>query len=191
MNHKKYCLVLCAVVAGIIFFKTDFNSEVSMPLSLTVLSDSFLANAQIPLKHGYLNENISPQLSWSAGPTGTKSYAIICQDPDAPRKDPWVHWVVFNIPADIISLHEGVANQASFNNGMQQGRNDYPDAAKQIGWGGPNPPSGTHHYHFTVYAIDSILTELVGQIPSKQELLHAIKQHILAQGELIGTYSAK
>ena len=154
--------------------------------NLQLSSSSFKANQTIPAKHSYINENISPQLSWTAGTQGTKSYAIICDDPDAPQATPWVHWVIFNIPATINSLPEGLPNHANLTQG-QQGTNDY----SKIGWGGPNPPSGTHRYFFKLYALDSLLPELIGKTPNKSELLQAMKKHkILAQAELIGKYSA-
>lgn len=166
-------------------------NEISAPNNLTVSTKSFADQSAIPARHSYLQGNVSPDISWTAGPKGTKSYAVICQDPDAPRKDPWVHWIVFNIPADVQSLAQGLSNKAKLDHGIQQGRNDYPDRVKQIGWGGPNPPSGTHRYYFYVYALDCDLPELKDKTPNKDELLRAIKKHkVLGQGLLIGTYAA-
>ena len=149
-------------------------------VKLMITSRSFKDKDVIPVKYGYNQDNISPQLSWSVGPSGTKSYALICQDPDAPRTEPWVHWVVSYIPGNESTLAEGASEH---NNLLVQGLNDY----KQEGWGGPNPPSGTHRYFFTIYALDTILPN---KPMSKKELLAAMNNHILAQGEIIGTYAA-
>lgn len=151
---------------------------------LTVSSNSFSAGSVIPLKHGYTNENISPHLAWNKGPEGTKSYVVICQDPDALRKDPWIHWIVFNIPASMVSLAEGFSDNPT--PGVEQGTTDYQTKV----YGGPNPPSGTHHYYFYVYALDRDLPELKGKAPSKAQLMKAMGSHILAQGSLMGIYSA-
>lgn len=154
--------------------------------TLQVSSSSFSQGNLIPKKYGYNSQNISPQLSWSKGPEGTKSYVVICLDPDAPGKEPWVHWVVYNIPAIVTLLPEAIPNEAIYKS-MQQGYNDY----KQIGWGGPNPPSGIHRYYFEVYAIDSILSELKNKIVTKAQLLQVMLQHhTLAKGSCMGTYAA-
>lgn len=187
------CLTLMMFVVMVkgSFMKNVSAQSVSAPENLKLSSSSFNDQGEIPLMYSYHGGNISPQLSWSAGPQGTKSYVVICQDPDAPRKDPWVHWVVFNISGDKTSLDQGLENSATLQ-GLQQGRNDYPAHEKQIGWGGPNPPSGVHRYYFYVYALDSELSELKGKVPTKDELLNVMKRyHILAQGSLMGTFSAR
>jgi len=145
---------------------------------LIISSRSFTANNPIPAKYSYKGGNVSPQISWSKISDGTKSYAIICDDPDAPRSEPWVHWIVFNIPADVTELSEGSVN-------FQQGTNDY----QQVGWGGPNPPSGNHRYYFKVYALNSMLDGLSSKT-TKKELLAAMKGKILSQGTLMGTFAA-
>jgi Raf kinase inhibitor-like YbhB/YbcL family protein len=147
-------------------------------LSLTVSSRSFKAGSSIPAKYSYKGGNISPHLAWTKGPQGTQSYAIICDDPDAPRSEPWVHWVLYNIPADVTEFSEG-----SYQG--QQATNDY----QQINWGGPNPPSGTHRYYFKVYALSSKLNGLTST-STKKDLLAAMKGKILAEGSLMGTYAA-
>lgn len=145
---------------------------------LTVSSRSFAAGGAIPAKYSYKGGNLSPHLSWSQGPKGTQSYAIICDDPDAPRAEPWVHLIVFNIPADVTELPEGSVKG-------QQGSNDY----QQVGWGGPNPPSGTHRYYFKVYALSSKLDGLSSKT-TKKDLLAAMKGKILSQGTVMGTFAA-
>lgn len=145
---------------------------------LAVTSSSFKLGQSIPAKYSYTQGNISPHISWSKGPEGTKSYVLICDDPDAPRAEPWVHWVVFNIPVDVTEIQEGSVVG-------QQGMNDY----QQVGWGGPNPPSGTHRYFFKVYALSNELKSMPNKV-TKKDLLAAMKGKILAEGGLMGTYSA-
>lgn len=150
---------------------------------LKVSSPAFVENGAIPKKHAYKGEgdNASPAITWEGAPQTTKSFALVCDDPDAPRAEPWVHWVVYNIPAKVQGLPEGSAA------GTTQGKTDFGT----VGWGGPMPPKGhgTHHYHFKVYALDSELKLPTGQ--TKTQVLDAIKGHVVAEGELIGTYERK
>ena len=154
-------------------------------MALTVESSAFDEGAPIPKKHAYKGEgqNISPPLQWSGAPGGTQSYVLICDDPDAPspknpRPNPWVHWVVYNIPGSCTSLGEGD------NGGGTEGRTDFGETA----WGGPMPPpgSGTHRYFFKVYALDTTLSLNPGA--NKDEVLAAANGHVLDNGELFGTY---
>ena len=118
--------------------------------------------------------------SHSGVPAGTKELALICDDPDAPRKEPWVHWVLAKVPADANGLPEGAAS------GPWSGMNDFG----KTGYTGPMPPPGkVHHYYFRLYALDASL-ELKGP-PSKAELLKAMEGHVLAYGELVGKYERK
>lgn len=144
---------------------------------LTVTSTTFEAQHSIPKKCSYDGGNVMPQLSWSKGPDGTQCYVIICDDPDAPTPQPWVHLVLYNIPANTTKLPEGKIIG-------KQGGNDY----KEVGWGGPKPPSGTHRYYFTVYALNGTLN--FSSHPTKKEIMQAMKGKILAQGTLMGTFSA-
>lgn len=170
MNHSNVLLFL--------FFLGVSMSLQTIQESLTVTSRSFKSGGSIPKKYSYKGANISPHLAWTKGPEGTKSYAIICDDPDAPRSEPWVHWVVYNIPAQATEFKEGTYQG-------QQGTNDY----QQINWGGPNPPSGTHRYYFKVYALNSMLDTLTST-STKKDLLTAMQGKILAEGSLVGTYAA-
>jgi Raf kinase inhibitor-like YbhB/YbcL family protein len=116
-------------------------------------------------------------------PPGTKSLALICDDPDAPVGT-WTHWVVFNLPPDTKSLAEKVPASATLPQGAVHGQNSW--GGRKIGYGGPCPPSGTHRYYFKVYALNVML-----DLPSsttKKHLLKAVKRHIIGQGELMGTY---
>ncbi len=153
--------------------------------TMNVTSSAFVAGKPIPKKYAYHGEgdNVSPPLAWTGAPDGTKSFVLLVEDPDAPspkhpRPKPWVHWVLFDIPASVTSLAEGKAAGI-------QGENDFGQAA----YGGPMPPpgSGTHRYFFKVYALDRML-ELPGGA-KRDTVLAAMKGHILAQGEVYGTYS--
>ncbi len=163
--------------AAVFLLPLFINSTALKPSNLTVSSTSFVHNGNIPSKYTCDGINISPQISWSAGPQGTKSYALICDDPDAPMKT-WVHWLIFNIPATVHSIPE---NDAGIEEALY-GTTDF----RRTGYGGPCPPSGTHHYHFKVYALDIDLPLKSGA--GKADMEKAMQGHILAQGDLIGLY---
>ena len=150
-------------------------------MTIELKSNSFKDGGMIPKQFTCDGKNVSPQLSWSKFPEGTKSFAIICDDPDAPVGT-WVHWVIYDIPHNINELQEAFPTQKSLPNGIKQGINDF----RKIGYGGPCPPSGTHRYFFKIYALDTFLELEAGA--TKQQLLNAMENHILAHGELIGKY---
>ena len=125
--------------------------------------------------------DVSPPLSWSDPPAGTKSFALISDDPDAPMGT-WVHWVMWNVPADTRALEENVPKKESLPNGTKQGTTDF----RRIGYGGPCPPSGTHRYFFKLYALDTTLN--LPASTAKKDLEKAMQGHILAQAELMGKY---
>jgi Raf kinase inhibitor-like YbhB/YbcL family protein len=143
---------------------------------------SFSEGFPIPKEYTADGQNASPPLQWGEPPAGTKSFALICDDPDAPRGT-WVHWVIFNIPANARELGPGVAAEATLANGARQGTNDF----KRIGYGGPAPPPGKpHRYFFKLYALDALLGLSPGA--SKEQLLEAMRGHQLAEGRLFGVY---
>jgi Raf kinase inhibitor-like YbhB/YbcL family protein len=149
---------------------------------LTVSSSAFEQSQPIPVKHTCQGDDVSPPLKWDGAPANTKSFALICDDPDAPGGT-WVHWVIYNLPPGASSLAENTAKSETLPNGAAQGRNSF----QNIGYGGPCPPGGkAHRYFFKVYALDTVLA-LEGH-PDKEKLLAAMKGHILAQGQLMGTY---
>jgi len=150
-------------------------------MSIILQSPSFKNGEMIPSKHAYDKENISPAIYWSNIPSGTKSIALICEDPDAPVGN-WVHWVIFNIPPTKKGLDENIPKVEKLPDGSIQGRNDYG----KIGYGGPCPPSGTHRYFFKVYALDTMLNLQSGCL--KSDLVRAMKGHILDEGEFYGNY---
>jgi len=150
---------------------------------MQVTSAAFKDGEPIPAAHGYENKNLSPPLKWSDVPAGVKSFALICDDPDAPRGT-WVHWVLFNISPETRELASVAAGKITLL-GAVQGKNDF----KELGYGGPAPPAGTHRYYFKVYALDNLVNLKEGA--TKDELVKAMKDHVVAQGQLMGKFSAK
>jgi Raf kinase inhibitor-like YbhB/YbcL family protein len=150
--------------------------------NMKIESSAFADRSAIPKQHTCQGENSSPDLKWSAPPEGTKSLALIVDDPDAPAGT-WVHWVLWNLPPTLRGLPEGIATNESLPDGTRQGVNDF----KRIGYGGPCPPPGkAHRYFFKLYALDSSL-ELQAS-STKAQLERAMQKHILEQAELVGTY---
>ena len=147
-------------------------------MSMILTSSAFANGQSIPAKYSCVGKEVSPPLAWSEVPAGVKSFALIMDDPDAPMGT-WVHWVLFNIPASSHGLTEG----ASFNDGTLQGAN----SGGQMKYGGPCPPSGTHRYFIKLYALDAMLNARTGM--TKDQLLSDVQGHILAQSELMGTFS--
>jgi Raf kinase inhibitor-like YbhB/YbcL family protein len=143
--------------------------------SLTVTSSAFSANGAIPTEYTCDGSETSPPLAWSGVPSGARSVAILVEDPDAP-KGTFMHWLVTDIPSATTSLDKG----ASLPDGAMAAKNDKGNT----GYAGPCPPTGQHHYHFRVYALDKTL----GKITTRAGFQSAIKGHVLAQGELVGTY---
>lgn len=192
----KLCLLSCAVLLLCSCSGTNQNrgienrnsSEVTSTnkgpgekMDIKLTSTAFQDSGMIPTKYTCDGANVSPPLEWSGAPQTTKSLALICDDPDAPAKT-WVHWVVFDLPASRTSLPENVPPQETIAGGGKQGTTDF----KKVGYGGPCPPSGTHRYFFKIYALDKELN--LDSRTTKSELLEAMKDHVLAQGELMGKY---
>ncbi len=152
---------------------------------MKVTSNAFEHGASIPKRYTCEGEDLSPPLAWSEVPAGTRSLALIVDDPDAPDpaapKMTWVHWVLYNLPADTTHLDQGIAPSA-LPAGTLQGKNDW----KRTGYGGPCPPIGRHRYFHKLYALDAMLPDL--KQPTKDQLLKAMQGHVLAQAELLGTY---
>jgi Raf kinase inhibitor-like YbhB/YbcL family protein len=150
----------------------------SFALKTTVFTDG----GAIPKKYTCDGADVSPALNWHEAPTGTQSFALIADDPDAPVGT-WTHWIIWNIPAKTSALPEGVPKVGDSGDGARQGKNDF----KRIGYGGPCPPSGNpHRYFFKLYALDAKLDLKAGA--SRGELEPAINGHLLAHTELMGTY---
>jgi hypothetical protein len=145
---------------------------------MKVLSADFTAGALMPDKFGAKGEGVSPQLSWSGAPANAKSFALIVEDPDAPGPAPFIHWVLFNIPPNVDHLDQGVTPTLAVS-----GQN----SGGQTGYFPPKPPSGTHHYIFRVYALDSMLDLSNGA--DEAQVVTAMKNHTLAEGEITGLYA--
>ncbi|HTN05042.1 MAG TPA: YbhB/YbcL family Raf kinase inhibitor-like protein [Planctomycetaceae bacterium] len=159
-------------------------------MSLQVTSPAFADGDRIPDKYTGEGADVSPPLEWSGVPDGTRELALICDDPDAPQAEPWVHWVFYGLNATVRSLPENLPSGTRLSTpvAMLQGRNTWT-SGRTTGYRGPLPPPGhgTHHYHFKLYALDAPLSLNPGI--DKPALLKAMQGRILATGELIGTYS--
>ena len=151
---------------------------------MKLTSSAFEPNQLIPSQYTCDGEDISPPLDWDDPPEGTESLALICDDPDAPGKT-WVHWIVYNLPNVAHSLPENVSSSISPLSESVQGKNDF----KQVKYGGPCPPSGTHRYFFKLYALDSKLNLESGATKAQVEAV--MTGHILGKAQLIGLYSRK
>jgi Raf kinase inhibitor-like YbhB/YbcL family protein len=150
-------------------------------MAITLTSDAFTAHGPIPQQYTGEGADVSPPLAWSGVPQGAKELALICEDPDAPTAEPWVHWVIYKIPPMLSGLPEGVRSD------LTAGQNDF----NQTGYRGPMPPPGhgMHQYHFHLYALDVSLLASPGL--TKSQLLDAMQGHILAEGELVGAYERR
>ncbi len=155
-------------------------------MSLVIRSTAFEDGGEIPTVYACEGEDISPPLTITGVPQGAKSMVLIMDDPDAPDpaapKMVWVHWLVYNLPADTTSLPEVVANLPQ---GTEVGLNDW----QRADYGSPCPPIGRHRYFFKLYALDTLLTNL--KQPNKVALLRALQGHVMAAAELMGTYAKK
>ena len=150
--------------------------------SMQVTSSAFEPNGLIPKKYTCDGEDLSPPLRWSDPPSGTQSFALLSDDPDAPVGT-WVHWVLYDLPAGTRELTEGLPAAKALPDDAKQGMTDFG----RVGYGGPCPPPGPfHRYFFKLYALDTRLNLPPGQ--TKRQLLKAMEGHALAQGELIGRY---
>jgi len=159
-------------------------------MNLQVTSTAFAEGQPIPQKYTCQGSDISPPLKWTGAPAYAKSFALIADDPDAPDprapKMTWVHWVLYDLPATTTELAEHIAKTPTLPNGAKQGITDF----RRIGYGGPcPPPGGAHRYFFKLYALDIMLNLNPGL--TKADLLKAMEGHVLAQGQLMGTYQRK
>ena len=164
--------------------QADAGAEGGKKMEIKVTSSAFAEGALIPAKYTCDGEDISPPLQWDSVHDGTKTIALISDDPDAPMGT-WVHWVLFNLPAETRELQENIPPVETLPNGAKQGKSDFG----RIGYGGPCPPSGTHRYFFKIYVLDTEIDLPAGA--KKAQLVKAMEGHILAQGQLIGKYKRK
>jgi len=151
-------------------------------MALTLTSSAFAAGAAIPPQYTCKGADNSPVLEWSGSPANAASFAMIMDDPDAPAGT-WVHWVLWNLPAATHSLPQGVPKREQLDDGSRQGKNSF----QKVGYNGPCPPAGqTHRYFFRLYALDTKLNLAAGA--SSDQLDAAMKGHVLAQSEYMGTF---
>lgn len=162
--------------------RTEATTGGQSIMSINVTSTAFKDGQDIPVRYTCQGENISPDLEWTPGPSKTESYAVIVEDPDAPRGT-FHHWLIYNLPHDTHKLDEAVPTRAQLDDGIEQGRND----ANKVGYYGPCPPSGTHHYRFKVFALDTKLP-IQAEVTAK-ELNKAMEGHVVGEGTLTGLYS--
>jgi Raf kinase inhibitor-like YbhB/YbcL family protein len=161
---------------------TPKSKEGERVMALRITSPAFQPGQPIPPRFTCKETDLSPALAWSGAPPGTKSFALVCDDPDAPIGT-WVHWVIFNLPADSTGLPEGVPTDPALASGATQGKNSW----RKVGYGGPCPPPGkAHRYFFRLYALDAALALDSNADQGKVE--GAMKGHVLAEGELMGTF---
>ena len=173
-------LILFSCVIGI---HVEAIGKEGYAMKLDIKSMAFGEGNSIPKQYTCDGADISPQLSWSQPPEGTGSMVLICDDPDAPMGT-WVHWVLYGLSPDTLEISENIPDDKEVLGGAKHGVNDF----HKYGYGGPCPPGGTHRYFFKLYAVD---TEVVDLDPgaTKDEVLVAIKGHVLAEGQLMGRYS--
>jgi Raf kinase inhibitor-like YbhB/YbcL family protein len=174
-------LVLAACQGGSAATPVPAGGSGAKPATIALTSSAFKDGEAIPRQYSCDGANVSVPLAWGDVPTSAQSLALIMDDPDAPS-GMFVHWVLYNLPAQTRSLPEGTPADATLSNGGRNGVN----GARRSGYTGPCPPSGTHHYHFKLYALDTTLTLNPGA--TKEQLLTAMNGHVLGQGELVGTY---
>jgi Raf kinase inhibitor-like YbhB/YbcL family protein len=177
-----FSAALCLLAALLVGCETGEQLPKEGAMALPLSSPAFGDGDRIPTKYTCDGQDVSPPLAWSNPPAGTQSLALIVDDPDAPA-GVFTHWLLFNIPSDSRNLPGAVPVQAELTSGALQGKNDFG----RTGYGGPCPPAGRpHRYQFTIYALDRVLDLKAGV--SKKQLLGAMQGHILAQGQLTGTY---
>jgi len=155
---------------------------------LTVTSSAFEDQGWMPARFACDGENVSPDLAWEGAPEGTRSFVVWMEDRDVPapslRLFTWVHWLVYDIPGQVRSLPEALPREALLEGGAKQGVTSF----RRHGYGGPCPPIGTHRYHFTLYALDTVLG-LEPARASSRAIRQAMQGHVLAEGVLVGRYS--
>lgn len=178
-NNSKYEVVFIALFLFSCIFGIQKGGS---GMELDIRSRAFEKGKAIPMKYTCDGDDVSPPLKWSQPPENTKSMVLICDDPDAPMGT-WVHWVLYGLSPETLELPEGISNEKEVLGGAKHGVNDF----RKYGYGGPCPPGGTHRYFFKLYAVDKKIEMDAGA--TKDEVLKAIKGHILAEGQLMGKYS--
>jgi Raf kinase inhibitor-like YbhB/YbcL family protein len=191
--YKRRGTFFSGMALSLVFLATAFcrgneratTNEGRSNMALKISSPAFAEGQTIPTKHTCDGDDVSPPLRLDGVPPGAKTVALICDDPDAPGGT-WVHWVLYNVPASVSELSEGIPTRDVIPIGAKQGMNDFG----RIGYGGPCPPRGSsHHYFFRLYALDAELS--LKARATKKDLTEVMRGHILAEGQLMGTYKRK
>jgi len=186
-DHHSLCRRLTATL-GLLLLPAALLTASEAAMTLTLRSPAFAAGGAIPSKYTCDGASHSPPLEWSGAPDGTKSFALIIDDPDAPDpkapKATWVHWVLYDIPASASSLPEAVAPSH-----LPAGTRVGSTSAKGTTYGGPCPPRGRHRYFHKLYALDVVLSDL--RTPNKAALEAAMRGHVLAEAQLMGSYEKR
>ena len=178
---RRFALALCVLVATAFGAVAVVMQPPASSKRMQLTSSAFKNNEPIPKQYTCEGKNISPPLTWSGAPSGTRSFVLIVDDPDAPG-GVWTHWLVFDLPADTTELAEDMPKTQNITGNAKQGTNDF----KRLGYGGPCPPPGrAHRYFFKIYALDTVLDLKPGA--SRRQVEAALAQHVLAQGQLVGT----
>ena len=186
MSGQLKMILAATLLAGFLAACGANNAKSSkVPMSIELTSTAFAQGQSIPARYTCDGADVSPALTWSNSPAGTKSFALTVTDPDAPMGT-WVHWVVYDLPATAHSLPENVAKSQYIAGNARQGLNDF----HHLGYGGPCPPLGKpHRYFFTLYALD-VMPDLKPGL-TRNDLLKAMQGHVLAEGQLMGTYQRR
>lgn len=183
--HLAVLRSIIPLVVTAVAWRALVAQDATSPVGISISSPAFGNDGAIPDEHTCAGRNISPPLNWSDLPAGTKSLALIVDDPDAPDpaapKMTWVHWVLYNIPPSATGLPAGVSGP-DLPVGTGQGLNDW----KRTGYGGPCPPTGRHRYFHKLYALDTVFTDLGN--PTKAILEKRMQGHVLGSAQLVGTY---
>lgn len=179
MFQKTRCLIIAFFL--LLFYSYQSKAQGGEKMEIKIKSTAFEEGGMIPKKYTCDGLDVSPPLEWASVPEGTKTFALISDDPDAPMGT-WVHWVIFNLPVDTKELPKNIPPQKTLASGAKQGINDF----RKIGYGGQCPPGGTHRYYFKLYALDTEINLEAGA--TKARLLKAMEGHILAEGQLMGRY---
>ncbi|HPX31869.1 MAG TPA: YbhB/YbcL family Raf kinase inhibitor-like protein [Smithella sp.] len=185
MKYYFFCfsLIFCFAIGNVVVVQSRerIGSTIKGGKAMEIKSLSFQHENMIPAQYTCDGRNVSPPLSWSGAPDKTKSFALICDDPDAPV-GLWVHWVLFDIPASVNALPENFSRTEDIPGFGKNGKN----TSGRFGYDGPCPPDGTHRYYFKLYALDTMLNLKPGL--TKDGLLQAIEGHVLAEAQLMSRY---
>ena len=179
---QKNAALLFVIASLSVHCQASPNPAGAPAASMKITSSAFQPDGVIPKKYSCDGQEVSPPLAWTGAPAGTKSFALIMDDPDA-RPDTWVHWVLYDLPASERDLAENVPKEKELASGARNGVNGEP----RIGYEGPCPPPGpAHNYHFKFYALDAKLGLAAGA--TKAEVEKAMKGHVLGEAQLIGRF---